>query len=118
MPSPEELTRWRIDLENPDSWSASVRCAAVSILICGLSGCVQYAPFKPGASSVVTDPSYKLAFVEFGEQGSYREPGQLERALDLIRRTRKPLVITYVHGWQNNAGSGDVDSFSSFLREL
>ena len=64
------------------------------------------------------DSSYKLAFVEFGEQGSYREPGQLERALDLIRRTNKPLVITYVHGWQNNAGSGDVDSFSSFLREL
>jgi hypothetical protein len=58
-------------------------------------------------NSVVTEDGYKAAFIEFGEQGSYQDPTQLKKALDLIQNT-KPLVITYVHGWQNNVESGDV----------
>ncbi|HEY2800973.1 MAG TPA: hypothetical protein VGI85_10280, partial [Chthoniobacterales bacterium] len=30
----------------------------------------------------------------------------------------KPLVITYVHGWHNNSGSGDVDKFRTFLSDI
>ena len=59
-----------------------------------------------------------LAFIEFGEQGSYQDPSQLQNAVDLIKRTPRPLVITYVHGWHNNAGSADVERFSSWLSEL
>jgi len=90
----------------------------IAVLSVFLFGCVQYAEFRPGTSSVVAEPTYKLAFIEFGEQGSYREPGQLERALSTIKTTEKPLVITFVHGWQNNAGSSDVDSFKRFLGEI
>ena len=39
-----------------------------------------------------------MAFIEFGEQGSYQ--------------------ITYVHGWQNNVQSEDVAKFESLLARL
>lgn len=61
---------------------------------------------------------YKVAFIEFGEQGSYQDPTQLKDALDLIQSTTKPLVITYVHGWQNNVESADVGKFESLLARL
>jgi hypothetical protein len=38
--------------------------------------------------------------------------------LDLICSSMKPLVITYVHGWQNNVESGDVEKFESLLARL
>jgi hypothetical protein len=69
-------------------------------------------------NSVTTQDGYKVAFVEFGEQGSYQDPSQLQNALALIRNTPQPLVISYVHGWQNNAESGDVQSFESLLARL
>jgi len=96
-----------------------MRHSVVLILVmCDFAGCVQYAPFKPGSASVTATPEYTLAFIEFGEQGSYRQPSQLKRALAVIDKTDKPLVITYVHGWHNNAGSSDVDNFAVFLHEL
>ena len=69
-------------------------------------------------NSVIGQDGYKVAFVEFGEQGSYQDPTQLQNALALIRDTPQPLVISYVHGWQNNAESGDVQSFESLLARL
>ncbi|HEU0209620.1 MAG TPA: hypothetical protein VFQ78_11660 [Candidatus Udaeobacter sp.] len=72
---------------------------------------------NPG-NSVIANNGYKIAFIEFGEQGSYQDPKQLENALDLIRATEKPLVITYVHGWQNDVQSGDVEKFESLLTRL
>ena len=69
-------------------------------------------------NSVIAKDGYKIAFVEFGEQGSYQDPTQLQNALALIRDTPQPLVITYVHGWQNNVESGDVQSFESLLTRL
>ena len=42
----------------------------------------------------------------------------MKNALDLIRVTEKPLVITYVHGWQNDVQSGDVEKFESLLARL
>ncbi|HJT46365.1 MAG TPA: hypothetical protein VJ721_08865, partial [Chthoniobacterales bacterium] len=67
-------------------------------------------------NSIVETGDYKLAFIEFGEQGSYQDTTQLTNALDLIEKTNRPLVITYVHGWQNNAESDDVDKFSKLLK--
>jgi pimeloyl-ACP methyl ester carboxylesterase len=59
---------------------------------------------------------YRLAFVEFGEQGSYHDITQLEEAVRLVRETPgKVLLIMYVHGWHNNAVSGDVERFENFL---
>ncbi len=69
-------------------------------------------------NSLQRQAGYDLAFVEFGEQGSYQDPSQLENARNLIKNTSRPLVVTYVHGWQNNARSGDAEKFGDLLGEL
>jgi hypothetical protein len=88
-----------------------------------LTSCTSLSPSRPNTTanptnSVIAQDGYKVAFVEFGEQGSYQDPTQLQNALALIRDTPQPLVITYVHGWQNNVESGDVQSFESLLARL
>jgi hypothetical protein len=88
-----------------------------------LTGCAHLSPLyqNPVAGpirSIRTEDGYNLAFIEFGEQGSYQDPSQVKGAFDLVRYSRKPLVITYVHGWHNNAGSGDVGRFSNFLSRI
>jgi hypothetical protein len=95
------------------------------LMILLVGACAQIQPYRPNTAanpnrSVTPGPGYKVAFIEFGEQGSYEDPSQLERALDLIKRTPHPLVVTYVHGWHNNdaPGNGDVASFSGALGEL
>src|SRR5450432_125568 len=87
-----------------------------------LDGCTSLSPLRSNETnpnnSVVVKDGYKIAFIEFGEQGSYQQSSQLKNALDLIQNTTKPLVITYVHGWQNNAESGDVEKFETLLARL
>lgn len=94
-------------------------------MICATSlvACTSLSPLRENTTSsptrsVVTEDRYKVAFIEFGEQGSYQDPTQLKNALDLIRSTAKPLIITYVHGWQNNVESDDVEKFESLLARL
>ena len=89
----------------------------------GLGSCTSLSPLRPNTAanpnnSVVAKNGYRIAFSEFGEQGSYQDPTQLKNALDLVRITDKPLVITYVHGWQNNVESADVERFESLLARL
>ena len=88
-----------------------------------LESCTSLSPSRPNSAanpnnSLVVENAYKMAFIEFGEQGSYQDPTQSQNALDLIRVTEKPLVITYVHGWQNNVQSDDVAKFESLLARL
>ena len=94
----------------------------ISIAVIGLTGCTSLSPLRSNESnpnnSVTVENGYKVAFIEFGEQGSYQDPTQLKNALELIQSTEKPLVITYVHGWQNNVQSGDVKNFESLLARL
>lgn len=101
------------------------RITVAFLVVLLLGACAQIQPFRPNTAadpnrSVTPGPGYNVAFIEFGEQGSYQDPSQLERALDLIKRTPHPLVVTYVHGWHNNAApsNGDVASFSGALGEL
>jgi hypothetical protein len=79
-------------------------------------------PFYPNTrdplNSVKHRDGYALAFVEFGEQGSYQDTVQLKNVLELIKTTPRPLVVTYVHGWQNNAMSGDAEKFAKLLSQL
>jgi pimeloyl-ACP methyl ester carboxylesterase len=102
-------------------------CRSQTLTICisalWLIGCTNLSPLRQNSeanpkNSLVNGPGYRVAFIEFGEQGSYQDPTQLKNALDLIQRTPKPLVITYLHGWQNNAESGDVAKFESLLGRL
>jgi hypothetical protein len=92
----------------------------VATLLCG---CGNLNPLYQNTSehptkSIVPKAGFELAFVEFGEQGSYQDPTQLQNAVDLIKRTARPLVITYVHGWHHGAGSADVGKFSDWLAEI
>jgi hypothetical protein len=100
-----------------------LRLVWISICATSLVACTQLSPLRQNTdanphNSVLVGEGYKLAFIEFGEQGSYQDPHQLGNALSLIRETANPLIITYVHGWQNNAESGDVKSFESLLARL
>jgi hypothetical protein len=75
-------------------------------------------PVSGSPRSITTEDGYALAFVEFGELGSYQDTSQIDRAVELVRYSPKPLVITYVHGWHNNAGSADTRRFASFLSNI
>jgi len=93
------------------------------LLAASLCGCGHLTPLYENTAanpkkSIVPKEGYDLAFIEFGEQGSYQDPTQLQNAVDLIKRTPRPLVITYVHGWHHGAGSRDVDSFSGWLSQI
>jgi hypothetical protein len=89
-----------------------------------LAGCLPNKPFRPGAAA--TEPrlggarDYDLAFIEFDEQGDFWDRQQLASAVGLIKQTRKPLLVVYVHGWQNNASEDtyDVPQFRSVLEKL
>ena len=92
---------------------------AVAIL---LASCAAYGPYHANTSSEPLnsvrgpkDGRYKLAFIEFGDQGSALDTSQRTAALQVIHEAKRPLLFVYIHGWQNNANSGDVCRFEHFL---
>ncbi|HEX4631047.1 MAG TPA: alpha/beta hydrolase [Chthoniobacterales bacterium] len=93
------------------------------LVAAALSGCEHLNPVYQNTAeqpkrSIVPKSGYELAFIEFGEQGSYQDPTQLQNAVDLIKRTSRPLVITYVHGWHHGVQSADVGKFSEWLEQV
>src|SRR5215468_3307838 len=86
------------------------------------ASCAAYGPYHANTaaepSRSVRGPSdgrYKLAFIEFGDQGSALDTSQRTAALKVIDQAESPLLFVYIHGWQNNANSGDVCRFEHFL---
>jgi hypothetical protein len=87
-----------------------------------LAACAAYGPYHANTS---TDPQnsvrgpadgrYKLAFIEFGDQGSALDTSQRTTALEVIHAAKRPLLFVYIHGWQNNAESADVCKFEHFI---
>jgi hypothetical protein len=97
--------------------------ALVSALI--FASCAAYGPYHANTASNPlnstrgpSDGRYKLAFIEFNDQGSELDTSQRVAALDLIRKAPRPVLFLYIHGWQNNANSGDVCHFEHFLDQL
>ena len=87
-----------------------------------LGSCASYGPFHANTAAEPSksirgpaDGRYKMAFVEFGDQGSPLDNSQRKAALEMIHKSPRPLLFVYVHGWQNNAMSGDVCRFEHFL---
>lgn len=76
------------------------------------------APAAPGAAKDI----YRLGFIEFDEQGDFWDRDQLHKTVQAIRDTGRPvLLVTYIHGWQNNSNpndAGDVEQFRSLLARL
>src|SRR5262245_44675806 len=62
------------------------------------------------------------SFVEFDERGDYLDFQQHRHAYTKIKGLAQDderlLVVIYVHGWKNNAQSGDVVRFNSFLEQV
>jgi hypothetical protein len=107
-------------MRNPDSiWYRGLFALALATL---LGSCAEYGPYHANTSSKplnsVRGPSdgrYKFAFIEFGDQGSALDTSQRAAAINVIRQAQRPLLFVYIHGWQNNANSGDVCRFEHFI---
>lgn len=71
-----------------------------------------------------------LAFIEVDDMGEMFDKAELDTALSVIRRANRyaeataspsgPVVITFIHGWKNNAApdNGNVAGFEAALRDL
>ncbi|MEW6542725.1 MAG: hypothetical protein AB1411_03845 [Nitrospirota bacterium] len=75
------------------------------------------------AGKLQQEHDYYMAFVEFDDQGWFREPKQMERLLDFLNRSQKDedfIIIVYAHGWRHNADACDnnVQCFQSLLERL
>src|SRR5256714_1460674 len=87
-----------------------------------LGSCASYGPYHANTAAESTksargpaDGRYKMAFIEFGDHGSPLDNSQRQAALEVIQKAQRPLLFVYIHGWQNNATSGDVFRFEHFL---
>jgi hypothetical protein len=99
-----------------------------------LSACVGNKPYRLGGiadefypnqkppleqAALSAGRNYRLSFVEFDERGDFWDRKQLGDASRAIRKSKKPvLLVTFIHGWHNNADSGDVETFRCLLSEL
>jgi hypothetical protein len=86
------------------------------------AACAAYGPYHANTSAEPmnsvrgpTDGRYKLAFIEFGDQGSALDTSQRTAAFKVIQEAKRPLLFVYIHGWQNNAESADVCRFEHFI---
>src|SRR5947199_6721821 len=91
-------------------------------LVTLLWSCAEYGPYHANTSTEPlnsvrgpTDGRYKFAFIEFGDQGSALDTSQRAAAINVIRQAQRPLLFVYIHGWMNNANSGDVCRFEHFI---
>ena len=65
--------------------------------------------------------NYGCSFIEFDGKGGFLDFGQFDHAVKVLDDRKKQsnvLLVIYCHGWNNNAQSGDVLHFVSFLRRL
>jgi len=95
---------------------------AVLTLALLFGSCAAYGPYNaniPGEplKSIrgPEDGRYKMAMIEFGDQGSPLDNYQRKAALEMIHEAKRPLLFVYIHGWQNSAVSADVCRFEHFL---
>jgi hypothetical protein len=88
-----------------------------------LGSCAPYGPYYPNTSAEPLnsvrgpkDGRYKLALIEFGDQGSALDTSQRKVALEVIHEAKRPLLFVYIHGWQNNRIQGmSADSSTSSI---
>src|ERR1044072_93218 len=107
-------------MQSPDSMSYRVLTALAFVILLG--SCAPYGPYHPNTSSEplnyvrgAGDGGYKFAFIECGRQGSALDTSQRAAAINAIRQAQRPLLFVYIHGWMNNANSGDVCRFEHFI---
>ncbi len=96
-------------------------------LFLATSGCVQPRLYRP--VNIQNEADYRLAFIEFDDQGELWSPSQMFRTTELLRRVnatkQTSLVVVFIHGWQNNASpkqeqqeGKSLHGFKQFLGQL
>jgi hypothetical protein len=109
-------------VDTPSRESVRLLFIVFQLTLLNLFGCASIGPTYEGDRENILndDRQYKLAAIEFGELGSYADPckGELNNTIQLLKNTERPLLVVYIHGWLNNAGSGDVGNFKGFLSRL
>lgn len=111
----------------------------VLLVMCGsLTACVRQRQYRyvniPGKPPAIEDhKGYKVAFIEFKDNGDPHDPQEASEAEKLIRDERKgtntkwaasSVVLIYVHGWKNNANQAtppkkkDVEKFEETLEQI
>lgn len=112
----------------------------LALVLGSLTACVRQQQYRyvniPGRLPAIEDhkdTGYKLAFIEFKDNGDPHDPQQAIEAENLIRTERKgtdtkwaasSVVLIYVHGWKNNANQApapklkDVEKFKKTLEEI
>ncbi len=104
------------------------RCA-LAFLLAACAGNQPYHRGKAPIETAVTPEAggaakdiYRLGFIEFDEQGDFWDRDQLRKTVQAIRQTGRPvLLVTYIHGWQNNSNpkdASDVEQFRGLLARL
>ena len=112
-------------------YTSSTRALLSVIVLLALflatSGCVQPRLYRP--VNIQNEADYRLAFIEFDDQGELWSPSQLFRTTELIKRAnqaeRRSLVVVFIHGWQNNASpkqeqqeGKSLHGFKQFLGQI
>jgi hypothetical protein len=71
----------------------------------------------PTVSPILDRGAYSLAFIEFGEDGQQLLPIQQQVLFDHLRAQKHNYVVTFVHGWRNDAsrGNGNIRQFRMLL---
>ncbi len=111
--------------------------AVISLLVLGsvFSGCVSNRLYNPSREQYLVSVSptsedtvrVDVAIIEFDEFGMLWAPEQLEAAVSLISErnatsNRGIMVVTYAHGWMNNANpdrvENDLTRFRNGMRSL
>jgi pimeloyl-ACP methyl ester carboxylesterase len=115
------ITQWVTRMRSTNGGVFAIAAVIVALI---LSGCATRPPARyggPGSRSVLRDDAnHKLAVLEFGEFGSYTDPtlNEVSNAINLVKRTERPLLVIYIHGWHNDVTSDDVGRFDGFLSRL
>lgn len=95
---------------------------ALALLLAGCAANQAYhlgeAPTETAVTAAATGAAkdiYRLGFIEFDEQGDFWDRDQLHKTVEAIRYTGRPiLLVTYIHGWQNNSNPRDADDVEQF----
>ena len=98
----------------------------VLLLLGSVTACTGNVQYRYGTDAVEARSTrdgngrYEVAYIEFDEQGDFWDREQLTTAVGTINGKSKPLLVVYIHGWQNNADktSRDVGEFHKVLSKL
>ena len=122
LPQPIKRTSLQDGFDPARTFISVCRVSFVLAVTIFIAACASYGPYHPNTSADPTnsirgpaDGRYKLAFIEFGDQGSALDTSQRKAALEVIHDAKRPLLFVYIHGWQNDANSADVCKFEHFI---